>query len=376
MKNSSNSIEHVYIHVPFCLQKCGYCSFYSEVFSIESKQKYLKSLLKEIELFHQQFEIKPKTIYFGGGTPSLLSNKEINSILRQFDLSQIEEITLEANPVTLTEDYSKALSITPVNRISLGIQSFDDKELKLLGRLHKTKQAEFAIKILRENGFSNISFDLIYGLPNQKIADLKFSIEKFIELDPKHISTYCLSLDENVPLFSKRDKIPADDKVSESYFLIREKLLEADYHQYEISNFAKPGFESKHNLCYWNDKFYLALGPAASGYLPFKNEMIRHTAPSDLNRYIDQIKQKIICGNYQKISREDHEKEFIFLAFRKTEGLNLTEFHNKFKIDFTKKYKLIIEKYLKQNLLAIESDFIRLSPEAYFVSNEILAEFM
>lgn len=332
--------------------------------------------------------IKPKTIYFGGGTPSLLSRKEIDSIIMQFDLSQIEEITLEVNPVNITEIFAEEISRTSINRISLGIQSFKDNELNLLGRLHDSKQAEIAYKILKGNGFENISFDLIYGLPNQKKEALLFSLEKFIELEPEHISTYCLSLEKDVPIYPLTSKIPEDEIVSEFYYLIREKLLEAGYQHYEISNFAKPGFESKHNRCYWNDRSYLGLGPAASGYLNIShpesfdiaqdrlNRRIRYTNPANLEEYFQQIGTKKICQNPEKISSEDHEKEFIFLALRKSEGLDLNTFRDTFQFDFLEKYKIVIEKFYKEKLLELEGDFVRLSPDAYFVSNEIFSEFM
>ncbi|MDO9576575.1 MAG: radical SAM family heme chaperone HemW [Candidatus Cloacimonadales bacterium] len=381
------ALEHIYIHVPFCLRKCGYCSFYSDVFDEAKKQKYLHFLQEEIELWQQSYILKPKTLYFGGGTPSLLSAEEIDSIINRFDSSQIEEITLEVNPVTITEKYTEEISKTKINRISLGVQSFKDDELKLLGRLHDAHQAENAYRILRRNGFENISFDLIFGLPNQKKEDLLFTLGKFIDLQPEHISTYCLSLEENVPLYPLKSQIPADEIVSDFYSLIRKKLLEAGYRQYEISNFAKPGFESKHNLCYWNDKSYLGLGPAAAGYLischpersrrtKKNNELIRYTNPANLKEYFQQIETKKISQNQEELSCEDHEKEFIFLALRKSEGMDLNKFRNTFQIDFPEKYKIVIEKFSKEKLLETEGDFVRLSSAAYFVSNEIFAEFM
>ncbi|HPR18328.1 MAG TPA: radical SAM family heme chaperone HemW [Candidatus Cloacimonadota bacterium] len=371
-----NKIEYIYIHVPFCLSKCGYCSFYSERFAPDLKRKYLRFLQEEIAFCQQKFELKPKTIYFGGGTPSLLSGKEIDAILHNFDLTETREITLEANPVCITPKYTETISQTKINRISLGIQSFDDSELQLLGRLHNGKQAENALRLLRENGFSNLSFDLIYGLPKQTINDLRFSLEKFIELAPPHISTYCLSLEPDVPLYFMKSQIPHDEQVAEFYFLIRETLIDAGYRQYEISNFAQPGMASQHNLCYWNDQFYLGLGPAAAGYLFNGNHRIRYTNPADLQEYFQQIEAKIIFPEAEEITETEQEKEFIFLALRKTEGLNLSEFQNKFGENFREKYKLIIEKYQRVKLLELTDEYVKLLPEAYFVSNEILAEFV
>ena len=397
MKNNFPQIDHIYIHVPFCRRKCGYCSFYSEIFSAELKQKFLSNLQQEIILFQKEFYLKPKTIYFGGGTPSLLAGTEINLILQNFDLSEIQEITLEANPINITKKYADEIFQTPINRLSLGIQSFLDKELKLLGRLHDAKQAENAFQILRKNDFQNISLDLIYGLPKQTKNDLLFSLEKFIEFNPEHVSTYCLSLEKDVPMFPQKTAIPPDEMVSGFYYLIRDKLLAAGYLQYEISNFAKPGFGSKHNLCYWNDKFYLGLGAAASGYIEVfhpachveelrrwersgriqgKKKIIRYSNPADLKEYFRQIERKQICSNPEEIDPETHEKEYVFLALRKTKGLDIIEFRKKFAVNFLEKYKLIIEKYRRQNLLEIEGDFVKLTPSACFISNEILSEFV
>jgi oxygen-independent coproporphyrinogen-3 oxidase len=361
-------IEHIYIHVPFCLKKCDYCSFYSEIFSEEVKNKYLTNLTKEIEAYKAHFKIQPRTIYFGGGTPSLLLPEEIESILQRFNTSNTIEATLEINPVSITCEYANKLKQTSINRISLGAQSFVDEELKLLGRLHNSKQIIKAYDHLRAAGFTNISLDLIYGLPRQKKSDLLFSIEKSIELDPEHISTYCLSLDEDVPLFSQKALIPDDETVSEFYYLIRKKLISAGFEQYEISNFARKRFESEHNLCYWKDKFYLGLGPAAAGYI----DLFRYTNPADIKKYF----QMDLFLNWKKISDEDHEKEFIFLALRKTKGMNLKDFQFSFKENFLLKYEKEIAKYLENKYLEIAGDFIRLTPKSYFISNEIFTEFM
>ena len=361
-------IEHIYIHVPFCLKKCSYCSFYSEIFSEEIKKEYLTNLAKEIKAYKDHFKIQPRTIYFGGGTPSLLQPKEIESILQRFNTSNLIEATLEINPVSVTREFAYKLKQTRINRISLGAQSFVDEELKLLGRLHNSKQIIKAYDHLRTAGFNNISLDLIYGLPRQKKPDLSYSLEKFIALDPEHISTYCLSLDEDVPLFSQRALIPDDETVSEFYYLIRKKLISAGFEQYEISNFAKKGFESKHNLCYWNDKFYLGLGPAAAGYI----DLFRYTNPTSIKKYL----QTDFFQNWKKISNEDHEKEFIFLTLRKTKGMNLLLFKEKFGADFTEKYSKVLEKFFTEKLLEISDSYIQLTPESYFVSNEIFSEFV
>jgi oxygen-independent coproporphyrinogen III oxidase len=410
-------INHFYIHVPFCIRKCGYCSFFSLEFSDSRKETYIDYLKIEINEYIQRYDFNPKTIYFGGGTPSLLSSTEINKILSCFEINEYREVTIETNPITITEEYAASLKRTKINRISLGAQSFIEKELKLLGRLHNSAQIVKAVEVLRKHTFNNISLDLMYGLPNQKLADVKYSLEKIIELQPEHISTYCLSLEEDVPLFKNKSMIPGDKTVSEFYYLILDELLKAGYQQYEISNFSIEGRESKHNLSYWNDKSYLGFGPSAAGYVntdcrpePFDTTLdklhrriLRYTNPADFDGYCNLIQtskvekhrnvrrsSKCLEKDYshdsqhsedstkskhsEVITKDDHEKEYIFLALRKTEGLNLNRFNETFSVDFIQKYSLILLKYKKY--IELKDGFAKLTPTAYFVSNEILSEFM
>ncbi len=388
-KNSKTDqvISYVYIHVPFCIKKCNYCSFFSINFSKNASDRFVTYLIKEIDLFKQKYNIKLKTIYFGGGTPSLLTASKINLIISQFDISRVEEITLECNPVNINVEFINELKTTKVNRISLGAQSFLDNELKTLGRLHKSDGIRNAYKILRAHSYNNISLDLIYGLPDQTKEDVEFSLDEIIQLDPEHISTYCLSLEEDVPLFSMRDQIPSDEKVAELYYLINEKLKAVGYDHYEISNFAKSDFGSKHNLCYWNDENYLGLGPSASGYLDFNSntdchaersrrieKLERYTNPASFETYCKMLDKNKIMMDKITVNEDDHEKEYIFLGLRKATGINLENFKNKFDTNFTEKYDHVINKF--QNLLEINNKTMKLKPEAYFISNEIFVEFM
>ena len=354
------------------MRKCNYCSFYSEKYTPELKNKFVSYLIEEIFLFKKRFKIEPLTIYFGGGTPSLLEVSDIQKIISQFDLAQIQEITLESNPKNITMEFIQKLSETPINRISLGAQSFIDSELNLLGRLHNSEQIAQAFELLRNQGFNNISLDLIYGLPHQKMQEVQCSLDRIIELDPEHVSLYCLSLEDSVPLYSKKYLIPENEVIADFYDLIRSRLVSSGFEQYEISNFAKKEFTSKHNLCYWSDKYYLGFGPSAAGYL----ENTRYTNPADLEEYFEAIKTSQIFGNLGSLTHEEHEKEFIFLSLRKTRGMNLKEFEKKFKKDFLEKYRKIIDKYVENNFLEIEGEFIKLTPKANFISNEIFAEFV
>lgn len=363
-------IEYVYIHIPFCLKKCNYCSFYSGKFSKLKKDKFLTLLLKEIELYHNSLTIKPLTIYFGGGTPSLLSPEELQSIIKCFDTSKIKEITIEANPLNLTKNYIEQLARTQINRISLGTQSFIDKELKLLSRKHNKNHNIETFSYLRKNGFENISLDLIYGLPQQKISDSLYSVAKIIKLQPEHISLYCLSLKENAALNKCKDKIPPDDDVAFFYYKARRLLLENGYQHYEISNFSNKGYASRHNSAYWQDKFYLGLGAGASGYI---NHM-RYKNPENLDKYAENIAAKKTFPNKTLLSATEHQKEYIILALRTTKGINKKVFKQKFTIDFEEYFVKLLEKY--KSYFIISKDSIKLHPDAYFISNEILSEFV
>ena len=356
-------IRHIYIHVPFCKKKCDYCSFYSENHTLAKVRVFLENLQNEIKLFSQKFQLIPKPIYFGGGTPSLLSAKQIQTIISKFNLTEIEEITLECNPATLDEKYILELAETAVNRISLGAQSFLNAELRNLGRLHNSLKINESFQLLRKHHFNNISLDLIYGLPHQTQGNVAFSLEKIINLQPEHISIYCLSLEKDVPLFRQKQFIPTDEKVADFYHLIREKLIKGNFHQYEISNFSKNGFASKHNLAYWQDKHYLGVGPTAAGYFGKNKKKYRYQNLTNLQNW-----------QTNDFNETNHEVDFILTGLRKTEGINLTEFKQKFEITFIDKYVNILKKH--HRYFTIENNYIKFQPRAYFISNEILMEFI
>jgi len=378
---NKSPIEHIYIHVPFCMKKCAYCSFYSCKYSHSAVTSYLAALTNEISFWKKSYNLEPRTIYLGGGTPSLLKKPELEKILNEFDLTNIEEITLEANPLTISETFTSKINDLGITRVSIGAQSFLNKELKLLGRLHDVDGIYSAIRNIRDSSSAQLSLDLIYGLPEQNEQDLQISLAEIIALSPEHVSIYCLSLEEDVPLYNLKDNIPSDEVLSQFYYLIRDQLLEAGYPQYEISNFAIKGFESKHNLSYWNDKFYLGLGPAAAGYLPGRKigsyqQRFRYTNPADLNRYKSEFSKDENPVKKHPLTREDHQKEYIFLTLRKTAGMDIAEFDRIFNSDFISIFKPVIDKYQKLGLLELNETYVKLTPEAYFISNEIFSEFV
>ena len=358
--------KSVYIHIPFCKQKCKYCSFIS--FTNEDKiLGYIFSLLKEIDANYNGEELK--TLYFGGGTPSLIEPQFLKKIINKFNIDNKTEITLELNPDDANFEYLKTLREIGVNRLSIGSQTFDDKILNLIGRRHNSTQTIDAVKIAKQAGFNNISLDLIYGLPNQTIESLTKDLETIIALDIQHVSTYGLKIEEDsywgkIP----PQNIPDDDLQADMYLKINDFLDLKKYERYEISNFALKGFESKHNLNYWNNDEYYGFGIAAHGYI----NGIRYSNFTTLEKYLNNPTEHE-QGHFQ--SENEKLEEEIFLGFRKAEGLNISTIENKFDINFEKKYKSVLNKYIP--------DYIEKTPQGYkltlqgvLLSNNILSEFI
>ena len=356
--------ESVYIHIPFCKSKCKYCSFVS-FNKPELISSYTQALLSEIDKFYNNEPLK--TLYLGGGTPSLLSPDILKKILSRFNMPSDTEITLELNPDDASLEYLENLHAIGINRLSIGSQTFDDKILKTIGRRHSSCDIKESVLIAKQAGFKNISLDLIYGLPGQTIESLKQDLEKFLELKIQHISTYGLKIEEGSAWFKNPPEIPEDDTQADMYELINNILEKQGIIRYEVSNFAKKGYESKHNLNYWNNEEYYGFGTAAHGYI----NGIRYSNFQTIEEYIknpfSHDKEKILTNN-EKLEEE------IFLGFRKRDGINKKKIKNKYGIDFEKKYRPILEKY---------ADFIAKTPSGYclnlqgvLLSNVILAEFM
>lgn len=297
---------------------------------------------------------------------------DIGAILGKFDLNDFREITFEMNPITITAKYLEELAKTPVNRISLGMQSMRDEELKFLQRNHTAAQVREKMQLLRSYGYQNISLDLMYGLPGQTPSHVMESLEEMLRLNPEHISTYCLSIEENTEFYKKGIDSAEEDITADMYELICDKLMKEGYRQYEISNFAREGFESGHNLAYWNCLDYLGLGPSAAGMI---GDNLYHNA-EDLNAYAEDVRSAVVCPHGEIQSPLSREKQFIFMNLRKTEGLQLAEFSQRFGKDFITAYEPVIQKYINMNLLTIRQDSIALNHSAYFISNEILSDFM
>lgn len=359
-------VKCVYIHIPFCEKKCHYCSFCS--FPLLSyKEKYLNALEKEINFYYKNETLK--TLYIGGGTPSLLEYEDIKKIIDHFKIDCNTEITIEANPNSITKEKIKYYKDLQINRLSIGVQSFDDETLKTIGRKHTKKDIYNAINWLKDCNFDNFNIDLIYGLPNQTIETWKKTIDEAVKINPAHISCYGLKIEEGT-YFDKfpPKNLPDDTKQAEMYEILIEKLKNKYIH-YEFSNFAKEKkYISKHNSSYWKRKNYYGFGLSASGFIENK----RYTNTFNLKKYIENPIEK----KFDILTKQNEIEEEIFLNLRLLEGINFEEINNKYKIDIYKKYEKLFKKFINQGLMEKTNKGIRLTIKGILISNEILCEFI
>lgn len=367
----------LYIHIPFCRTKCLYCDFCSFASREEGeREEYVNALLREISVRGTR-EYIVDTVYLGGGTPSLLSIGQIDRILsslrEHFLIDESAEITLECNPIThLTDgkEYFSALRDLDINRLSFGIQSAVNSELKLIGRRHTFEEAQKTFFDARKSGFDNISVDLMFGIPSQTIDSLEYSLEQFIFLGAEHISIYSLQLEEGTPLYNMREKytLADNDLVADMYEKVIFIMKNTGYNHYEISNFAKEGRESKHNSKYWRLDEYLGLGLAAHSDFAGK----RQENTCDMQKYL--VGEWL--ENESAISESEREFEFIMLGLRTKVGISKSEFFARFGIDFDEKYGKNIEKLEKMGYLLQNDDRISLNERGFEVSNSILEEIL
>ncbi len=357
----------VYIHIPFCKSKCHYCSFVS-FNKLELKTEYIKALQKEISNFYDGEILK--TIYFGGGTPSTLEINEFMQILKLLKPAPDTEVTTELNPEGVNYDYARRLLDCGINRVSLGCQTFNDEILKQINRRHSSKQVEEAVETLQNAGFDNISLDFIYGLPNQTQEMFKNDLKQAVDLGIQHISLYGLKLEEGCFFYNHLPaNLPDDDMQADMYLGAIETLSKLGFEHYEVSNFCKHGFESKHNLTYWNNDEYYGFGVAAHGY---KNST-RYSNKDSLENY---IQNPIEHSDEKLLSQSEKLEEEIFLGLRKMCGIDINEINSKYNIDFDAKYNKILKKYLNINLIKKTTKGYAFTPQGVLVSNVILADFI
>lgn len=367
----------IYVHIPFCKSKCEYCDFYSLGGSRDRRvtDDYLQALADHIK---ESGRLTPEhvvdTVYFGGGTPSFFGAENLEKILdeiqRRFRLDPDPEITLEANPDSVTKASLKKLLRAGFNRISIGVQSDDDEMLKKLGRPHTYEQARQAVTRAREVGFTNVSVDLMYGLPNQTLTAWKETVENVLTLKPDHLSAYALRVEERTPLWGYRDcaNLPDDDKQAEMYLAACRILQDYGYEHYEISNFAKPGFVSRHNMKYWELGEYLGFGPSAASDFAGK----RFSAVADLRGYIDGIRQHgSILRECETIPMRERAGEYVMLRLRTNRGINAEEYEKGFLMPF-KPLEALLSRFEARGYAKKEEDNWVLTEQGWLVSNQII----
>lgn len=373
----------IYIHIPFCKQKCFYCDFCSFANKNEMQEKYVETVINEIKNITHKEKYTVTTIYLGGGTPSILNPEYIKNILQEikssFKILDDEEITIEINPGTVNEEKLKRYKEYGINRLSIGLQSANDKILKNIGRIHDYKQFEETFFFARKCGFKNINVDLMIGLPTQAIEDVKQTLEKIIQKNPEHISVYSLIIEEGTTIekLINENKLQLPDEETERimYWTVVNELKENGYNQYEISNFSKKTYESKHNTNCWKQKQYIGLGTSAHSYLNKK----RYSNTNNIEEYIKNIQESNISKNitiHEEQTEESTMNEYMLLGLRMIQGININEFKQKFKTDPTIKYKEILEKLQKENLIQITKTSIKLTKQGIDFGNIVWEEFI
>ena len=370
----------IYVHIPFCKKKCDYCDFISYCNKDNLIEKYVEAMKKEIE----SQNIKPEitTIYIGGGTPSYIDSKYIIQIINKIkekNVSPNPEITIEVNPGTVTMEKLEDYRSCGINRISIGLQSTNNTLLKEIGRIHDFKQFLETYKLAKKVGFKNINVDLMLGLPNQRIKDLKESLEQILKLKPKHVSVYSLIVEDGTPIANKIEKgelqLPDEELERNMYWFVKNTLELNGYKHYEISNFAKKGYESKHNLNCWNQKEYIGIGVAAHSY----RDITRYSNTENIEEYIKNVnneefnKNKII---HEVQKEDDAKKEFMLLGLRKIDGIKISDFKNKFGDNPIYLYRNELKKLIDEKLLIIDNNDIRLSNKGIDLANLVWEEFV
>lgn len=392
----------LYIHIPFCKKKCNYCDFVSFANSEEKIEEYINCLICEIKEVAEnvkfQFQQKKgdlvnvRSIYIGGGTPSYINSKYIkqilNTIRNSYDFvmaglidkqEQFPEITIEINPGTVTEEKLKDYKYSGVNRISIGMQATQNRLLTQLGRIHSYQEFETTYLLAREIGFNNINIDFMIGLPNQTIEDIKESLQKIKKLNPEHVSVYSLIVEENTILSKQIEegtlKLPEENKEREMYWTVKNFLEENGYNHYEISNFAKPNRESRHNMDCWNQKEYFGFGVAAHSYV----DNVRFSNITDLNSYIENYKHNEPEKNFvfhEKENYLDTMKEYLLLGFRKIKGVSKKDFENKFQLPIESIFKLELEELKEKGLILENEDTYYLSDKGIDFANLVFEKFV
>jgi len=365
------AVRHIYVHIPFCARICPYCAFYKERADPAQAARFCAAILAELAMQQRQFELQPETIFFGGGTPTALTTGQLETLLggfrAQLNLSELREWTFEANPGSVSERKARLLRESGVNRISLGVQSFDDGLLQLLGREHDAAQAEASFILLRRSGFQNLNIDLMFGLPGQTLRQWEATLQRAIALHPEHISAYCLTYEEDTEFFRRhtRGEFRTDPETDADFFTLAGELLgRAGFEHYEVSNYARPSFESEHNRTYWSGQDYLGLGPSAVSTVGLR----RWPNISDYRAYADRLLrgQPASMGD-EVLTLQMKRSESIALSLRTNSGVP---------VEWLKDRPGEIEEFVRLGLMSPNAGRYILTPRGRFLADTVAVAFI
>ena len=369
----------IYIHIPLCKQRCYYCDFYSTC-NLEQADDYVRAVVGECALrIHELCGEPVTTLYVGGGTPSVLTQAQfrtlVNGLCEHIDMGAIEEFTVEVNPDDVTPQLVENLREAGVNRVSMGVQSFVDRELRQINRRHNAAQASEAVSTLHRGGIDNVSIDIIYGLPGQTLDTLRYSVEQAIACAPRHVSAYCLSYEQDTPLWKMRErgevKEASDELCLAMYELIRSLLTDAGFLHYEISNYALPGCQARHNSAYWDGTSYLGLGAAAHSY---DGNRVRRYNPSDMVQYVEAINRGTVCFHEEQESLEECINDHIMVRLRTSQGLDTEQFKQRFGVSALNCLLTAAKQHLERGLMDNKNGILRITPQGVMLSDAIISD--
>lgn len=368
---------HLYLHIPFCRRACHYCDFHFST-QTDYADQMVNAICTELVLRKYESQQALETIYFGGGTPSVLSKAQIEKMVRviheNYIIAENPEITLEANPDDLTEEKLRELKSLGINRISIGIQSFREEDLKWMNRSHTAEQASESVVLAQKTGFTNITIDLIYGIPSLTASDWEKNLMKAVDLNPQHISAYCLTIERKTVFghrFKKGEMKPVDeDKSSEQFLVMREFLAKQGFTQYEVSNFSKPGFESKHNTSYWLGKNYIGVGPGAHSY----DGAWRRWNVSNNQTYMKGIENGLDYFEEEELTLENKMNEAIMISLRTVGGLNCLKFKERFGEEITNKLLDKAKQHQNEENLVLKDNFLQATEKGLLLIDAICAD--
>jgi oxygen-independent coproporphyrinogen-3 oxidase len=370
----------IYIHIPFCQKRCTYCDFYTEV-ALHLIPNLIDNIIKELDIRKDYLlDSDINTIYFGGGTPSILRKEQFSKIFEAifstYSVNEDAEITFEANPNDLTTDFFESISSLPFNRISIGIQSFGDEDLKRINRRHTAIQAIESVRNAQQAGFKNISIDLIYGLPSQTLEKWEKQLDIALSLNVQHISAYGLTYEEGTVLWKQREKgilnVVEDETMNKMYSLLVKKMKQNSFEAYEISNFALPNFRSRHNSSYWKQESYIGLGPSAHSY----DLISRQWNVASIKDYIHAIETNTVFFEREELTIQDRYNDFVMVSLRTSEGIDLKTLEHDFGLELAKYCLQNIKPFIDTKKVDFSVDRLRLTSDGILISNQILVQLM